>query len=52
MFSSENVKKVERAISKFFLYNVISFNAANSDPYYQVTINTIVEAGLNVKGPT
>ena len=30
----------------------ISFNAADSGPYYQVMINTIAEAGPGVKGPT
>ena len=52
MFSSENIKKVGRAISNFFLYNTISFNAVDSGPYYQAVINTIAGAGLNVKGPT
>ena len=44
MFSSENVKEIGKAISKFFLYNAIPFNAADSSPYYQAMINTIVEA--------
>jgi len=51
MFSSDNFKKVGRAISKF-LYNAIPFNATDSGPYYQAMINTITEAGSNVKGPT
>ena len=33
MILLENVKKIGRAISKFF-YNAILFNAADSDPYY------------------
>ena len=46
-----NVKKIGRAISKFF-YNAILFNAADSGPYYQAMINTIAEADPDVKGPT
>ena len=52
MFSSENVKKVGRVISKFFLYNSIPFNEVDSGPNYQTMINTITEADPNVKGPT
>ena len=52
MFLSENIKKVRKVISKFFLYNAIPFNAAYSGPYYQAMINTIVEADPNIKGPT
>jgi len=37
---------------KFFHYNAISFNAADSGPYYQVIINTFAETGPGVKGPT
>ena len=46
------LKKLERPFQKFFHYNAIPFNAADSDPYYQVMINTIVEAGSGVKDPT
>ena len=52
MFSLENVKKVRRVISKFFLYNAIPFNVADSVPYYQAMINTITEADPSIKGPT
>ncbi|CAK9169256.1 unnamed protein product, partial [Ilex paraguariensis] len=45
MFSGANLKKVEKAISKFFLFNVIPFNAADSGPYYQSMIDTIADAG-------
>ena len=40
------MKKVGKAISKFFL-----FNAAGSGAYYQSMIDTIVEAGPSIKGP-
>jgi len=43
MFSTENVKKVEKAMVKFFHYNAISFNAVDSGPSYQALINTIAE---------
>ena len=52
IFSIENIKKVEKSMAKFFHYNAISFNAADSGPYYQGMINTIAEAGPGVKGPT
>ena len=39
-------------MAKFFHYNAIPFNAADSGPYYQAMINTITEAGPGVKGPT
>ena len=52
MFSTENIKKIEKFTAKFFHYNAISFNVADSDPYYQAMINIIAEAGLGVKGPT
>ena len=52
MFSTENIKKVRKFMAKFFHYNAISFNAADSGPYYQAMINTIAEAGPGVKGPT
>ena len=44
LFSTECVKKVGKAISKFFLFNIIPFNAADSGPYYQSMIDTIAEA--------
>ena len=40
-----------KAISKFFLFNGIPFNAADSGPYYQSMIDTIAEAGSGIKGP-
>ena len=52
MFSTENIKMVEKSMAKFFHYNAIPFNAANSGPYYQVMINIIAEASPGVKGPT
>ena len=32
MFSTKNIKKVEKSTAKFFHYNAISFNAADSGP--------------------
>ncbi|RVW66251.1 hypothetical protein CK203_066386 [Vitis vinifera] len=52
LFSTEGVKKVGKAISKFFLFNAIPFNAADNGPYYQSMIDTIAEAGPGIKGPT
>ena len=52
MLSAEGAKKVGKAISKFFLFNGIPFNAADSGPYYQSMIDTIAEAGPGIKGPT
>ena len=52
LFSTEGVKKVGKAISKFFLFNAIPFNAADSGPYYQSIIDTIAEVGSGIKGPT
>ena len=52
MFSAESAKKVGKAISEFFLFNGIPFNAADSGPYYQSMIDTIAEAGPGIKGPT
>ena len=40
---SRNQSKVEKVNSKFFLYNAIPFNAANSGHYYQTIINTTAE---------
>ena len=51
IFSAEGAKKVGKAISKFFLFNGILFNAIDSGPYYQSMIDTIAEAGLGIKGP-
>ena len=45
MFSTENIKKVRKSMTKFFHYNAISFNATDSCPYYQAIINTITEVG-------
>ena len=44
MFSTENIKKVRKSMTKFFHYNAIPFNVAGSGLYYQVMINTIAEA--------
>ncbi|CAK9143804.1 unnamed protein product [Ilex paraguariensis] len=52
MFSGANLKKVGKAISKFFLFNVIPFNATDSGPYYQSMIDTIADVGPGIKGPT
>ena len=41
-----------KAISKFFLFNAIPFDAADSGPYYQSMIDTIAEAGPGIKGLT
>ena len=46
MFSKENIRKVGKAISKFFHFNAIPFHAANSGPYYQSMIDEIA------KGPS
>ena len=51
LFFTECVKKVGKTISKFFLFNGIPFNAADSGPYYQSMIDTIAEEGLGIKGP-
>ncbi|RVX00555.1 hypothetical protein CK203_036912 [Vitis vinifera] len=45
------MKKVGKASSKFFLFNAIPFNTADSGPYYQSMIDTIAEAGPGIKGP-
>ncbi|CAK9160120.1 unnamed protein product, partial [Ilex paraguariensis] len=52
MFSSEKHEKVGKAISKFFLFNAIPFNAADSGPYYQSMIDTIADVGPGIKSPT
>ncbi|RVW84564.1 hypothetical protein CK203_048143 [Vitis vinifera] len=51
LFSTEDVKKVGNTISKFFLFNTIPFNAADSGPYYKSMVDTIAEAGPGIKGP-
>ena len=40
-----------KIISKFFLFNGIPLNEANSESYYQSIIDTIAEPGLGIKGP-
>ena len=52
LFSTEDMRKVGKAISKFFLFNAIPFNAIDNGPYYQSMIDTIAEAGPSIKGPT
>ena len=51
-FLKEKAKKMGKAISKFFYFNAIPFNAADSGPYYQVMIDTIVACGPGMVGPT
>ncbi|CAK9154536.1 unnamed protein product [Ilex paraguariensis] len=51
IFSGENLKKVKKAISKFFLFNAIPFNVTDSGPYYQSMIDTIADAGPRIKDP-
>ena len=48
---AEGAKKVGKVISKFFLFNRIPFNAADSGPYYQYMIDTIEKSGPGIKGP-
>ena len=52
MFFTEGAKKVGKAISKFYLFNRIPFNAVESGPYYQSMIDTIAKVGPSIKGPT
>ena len=52
LFSAKGAKKVGKVISKFFLFNGIPFNAANSGSYYQSMIDTIAEGGQGIKSPT
>ena len=52
LFSIEGMKKVDKAISKFFLFNAIPFNVADSGLYYQSMIDTIAKASPSIKGPT
>lgn len=47
----EAKKKIGTAISQFFLFNHIPYNAADS-PFYQGMVKTIAEAGPGVKPPT
>lgn len=51
-FAPQKIKDVGKAISKWFVFNAIPFNAADSGPYYQSMINTIAEAGPGMKGPS
>ncbi|KAL0458128.1 UNVERIFIED_CONTAM: hypothetical protein Slati_0440000 [Sesamum latifolium] len=51
MLSKEGMKKVGKAVSKFFIFNALPFNAADSGPYMQSMIDTIAEVGPGVKGP-
>ena len=51
-FQLRILKKLKKFMAKFLHCNTISFNAADSGPYYQVMINTIAEAGPGVKDPT
>ena len=46
------MKKVNKAISKFFLFNAIPLNSIDIEPYYQSMIDTITDVGLGIKGPT
>ncbi|KAK4438517.1 hypothetical protein Salat_0186100 [Sesamum alatum] len=52
MLSKEGMKKVGKVVSKFFIFNALPFNAADSSPYMQSIIDTIVQVGPNVKGPS
>ncbi|KAK4421880.1 hypothetical protein Salat_2138600 [Sesamum alatum] len=52
MLSKEGMKKVGKAVSKFFIFNALPFNAADSGPYMQSMIDTIAEVGPGVKGPS
>ena len=51
LFSIEDVKKVGKVISKFFLFNAIPFNVVDSKPYYQSMVDAIAEVGPRIKGP-
>ncbi|XP_073307014.1 uncharacterized protein [Primulina huaijiensis] len=51
-FAPEKVKDVGKAISKWFIYNAIPFNAADSGPYYQAMINAIADVRPGVQGPS
>ncbi|XP_071921749.1 uncharacterized protein [Coffea arabica] len=51
MFAVENIKRVGKAVSKFFHFNAIPFHAADN-PYYQSMIDEIAKAGSSIKGPS
>ncbi|XP_027171779.1 uncharacterized protein LOC113771396 [Coffea eugenioides] len=51
MFAKENIKRVGKAVSKFFHFNAIPFHAADN-PYYQSMIDEIAKAGSGIKGPS
>ncbi|KAL0392628.1 UNVERIFIED_CONTAM: hypothetical protein Sradi_2485600, partial [Sesamum radiatum] len=51
MLFKEGMKKVGKIVSKFFIFNALPFNAADSSPYMQSIIDTIAEVGPGVKGP-
>ncbi|KAL7096883.1 hypothetical protein ACP275_10G108600 [Erythranthe tilingii] len=51
-FAPQKIKAVGKAISNWFLFNAIPFNAADSGPYYQSMINNIAEAGTGIMGPS
>ncbi|XP_027171531.1 uncharacterized protein LOC113771111 [Coffea eugenioides] len=51
MFATENIKRVGKAVSKFFHFNAIPFHAADN-PYYQSMIDEIAKAGSGIKGPS
>ena len=46
------MKKVGKAIFKYFFFNAIPFNATDSGPYYQSMIDTIAKVGPSIKDPT
>ncbi|KAL0373131.1 UNVERIFIED_CONTAM: hypothetical protein Scaly_0994700 [Sesamum calycinum] len=52
MLSKEGMKEVGKAVSKFFIFIALPFNAADSGPYMQSMIDTIAEVGPGVKGPS
>ncbi|KAK4439280.1 hypothetical protein Salat_0262900, partial [Sesamum alatum] len=52
MLSKEGMKKVGKVVSKFFIFNALPFNAADSGAYMQSMIDTIAEVGPGVKGPS
>nr|XP_027090180.1 uncharacterized protein LOC113711200 [Coffea arabica] len=51
MFAAKNIKRVGKAISKFFHFNAIPFHAADN-PYYQSMIDEIAKVGSGIKGPS
>ncbi|KAL0312916.1 UNVERIFIED_CONTAM: hypothetical protein Sradi_5690900 [Sesamum radiatum] len=50
MLSEEGMKKVGKAVSKFFIFNALTFNAKDIGLYMQSIIDTIVEVRLGDKG--